>query len=415
MDYANKAHAATRSLFLFATFCFMSTDSHDPKSTHSKRTLQPLGQYDWPTMPTDESLRRISWKLWKRYREKNDDPFIASESLHLANRRRLNKIAAPPACGPVVDELQATFADWSDDEDPARWLQLVVMSPCDSNNILRSWAKRESYHVVSPPPRSSLLTRPKESVIDFDCPEKVLVVPRLERWFLRHHDGLGYVRRLLTEASEARRHCVLGCNSWAWQFLCKAIGANLLLPLGLTFEAFGKDRLKQWLLELSSENETETQWVFRFSTSGNKVFTKDPSSDETDNYFAKLAATSLGIPWVAWHLWRQGLRFGPDEDQQKEKFPDETTMWVAAIEEMHFPSADVDVSLLTLQALLIHDGLTSVELDLATPSVDASNILPSLLAADLVERDGDRYCVAPAAYPAVRTKLKDAGFPMDQL
>lgn len=366
-------------------------------------------------MPTDESLRRIGWKLWKRYQQKNDDPFISSESLRLANRRRLNKVAAPPACGPIVEELKATFADWADDEDPARWLQLVVMAPCDSNDIVRSWADQEGYHVASPPPRSALLKPSTESFVDFNCQEKVLVVPRLERWFLRHHDGLGHVRRLLIEASEANRHCVLGCNSWAWQFLCKAIGANLLLPLGLTFEAFDAERLKKWLLQLSSNDETETDWVFRFSASGKEVFIPDSSSDEANNYFAKLAATSLGIPWVAWHLWRQGLRFGPDDDKQKEKFPDETTMWVAAIEEMHLPSADVDVSLLTLQALLIHDGLSSRELDLATPSVDASNILPSLLAADLVERDGDRYYVAPAAYPAVRTKLNDAGFPMDEL
>ncbi|WP_231603271.1 hypothetical protein [Neorhodopirellula pilleata] len=398
-----------------STTRFMPTDSHDRTSTDSPRTLQPLGQYRWPAMPTDESLRRISWKLWKRYQQTSEDPFIASESLRLANRRRLNKIAAPPACGPVVQELQATFADWADDEDPARWLQLVVMSPCDSNDIVRSWADQEGYRVVSPPPRSALLTSSKEPLVDFNCPEKVLVVPRLERWFLRHHDGLGHVRRLLSEASEARRHCVLGCNSWAWQFLCKAIGANLLLPAGLTFEAFDADRLRAWLLELSSNDETETDWIFRFSSSGEEVFAKNSSSDEANNFFAKLAATSLGIPWVAWHLWRQGLRFGPDDDQHREKFPDETTMWVAAIEEMHLPSADVDVSLLTLQALLIHDGLTSVELDLATPSVDASNILPSLLAADLVERDGDRYYVAPAAYPAVRGKLNDAGFPMDKL
>ena len=62
-------------------------------------------------MPTDESLRRAGWKLWRRLRDNPQiDPFIADESLSLANKTQLDKVAAPPACGQLLDELTDTFA-----------------------------------------------------------------------------------------------------------------------------------------------------------------------------------------------------------------------------------------------------------------------------------------------------------------
>ncbi len=32
------------------------------------------------------------------------------------------------------------------------------------------------------------------------------------------------------------------------------------------------------------------------------------SGELKSDYLKKLAAHSLGIPWVAWHLWRRSLR-----------------------------------------------------------------------------------------------------------
>ncbi|TWU37675.1 hypothetical protein Q31b_44630 [Novipirellula aureliae] len=387
-----------------------------PQSDHPP-TFNTLGNYKWPSVPADESLKKFSWKIWRRYRRQRQDPFISDESLRSANRRKLDSIAVPPLCGTILEEMQATFADWIADPAPARWLHLVVLPPCEPNDLVRTWARQHGHRILEPPSRDVLTDPRAELTYHCDSDDAVLVVPRLERWFLRHYDGLHHVRNFLSKAAEAERHCVIGCNSWAWAFLNKAIGAGGLLPAGLTFAAFDADRLRVWFEQLATHADYKDR-TFRFSTSGNEVFPSDLASKETGEFFQKLAATSLGIPWIAWHLWRRRLRFGPDDEQQNapsEKFPDETTIWVAALEEMKLPSCDVDASLLTLHTLLIHDGLTASELDVATPSVDASNVLPSLMAAGFVRREGDQYFCAAAAYPAIRDALQDSGFPLDQL
>ena len=361
-------------------------------------------------MPADESIRRFSWRVWTYFDRDDDDPFISDDSLTWANNRRLDRIAAPPACRPIIEEMQATFSDWVADDQPSRWLQLVVLPPGDTNQTVATWANEYDHHIVNPPPREKLLDRSEEFSLPSDSEKSVMVIPRLEDWFLRHQDGMQHAGELLRQASRCERHCVIGCNSWAWQFLQKALGARRLLPAGLTFNAFHSDRLSDWLTDLAEhEDEQGGQHdpVFRLAESGEIA---------ADDYFAKLAARSLGIPWVAWQLWRRSLRLGPNQknlDQQK--FPDERTLWVSEVEVFSLPSLHVDVSLLTLHALLIHGSLSADELDTVTPNVDASNVLPLLMEADLIDETKGRFWCVPAAYPLIRSQLIDAGFPRDEL
>ncbi len=369
-------------------------------------TFNTLGHYDYPATPADESIRRIGWQLWKYFEKDEEDPFISEDSLKWANKQRLDYIAAPPACRPVMDEMQATFADWINDTQPSRWLQLVVLPPGDTNDVVQSWASDHGHHVVTPPPRDEMLQGGLHVELPIDCDGPLIVIPRLEHWFLRHQDGMQQVRELLRQAAQAKRHCVIGCNSWAWQFLKKSIGAGRLLPLGLTLNAFDADRLRSWLMDLAKA-DGQSAHVFRFSESGSKL-----GSD----YFAKLAARSLGIPWVAWQLWRRALRLGPSQERRDEqKFPDEQTLWLSELDDFRLPRHDVNVALLTLHALLIHENLTSEQLDLVTPSLDASNVLPSLVEAEFIESHEGRYRCVPAVYPAIRSRLIDAGFPKDTL
>ncbi len=357
-------------------------------------------------MAADESIRNFSWKIWKRFGGKDEDPFISEDSLKWASDKHSAGIESPPACGPIMEEMQATFAEWICDPNPSRWLQLVVLPPADTNDLLRTWAIEHDHRIIDPPPRESLLDHSKVASVPLDCENTLVVIPQLERWFLRHQDGMMHVRRLLLQASKTKRHLIIGCNSWAWQFLNKAVSAGRLLPLGLTFNAFDADRLRNWLMPLS-QSDNASEYVFRQSKNGLIA---------DSDYFAKLAARSLGIPWIAWHLWHRAIRVRPsDQNIGHPKFPDEQTRWVSELEDLSLPIEDVDAALLTLQALLIHGGLTEEELDLATPSVDASNVLPSLVEADFVAHQNDGFQCKPDAYPAIRSRLVSAGFPEDKL
>lgn len=357
-------------------------------------------------MPADESLRRIGWRVWRYFEKEEKDPFIAAKSLKWAHRKKLDSIAAPPACAPITAEMQQTFAEWSEEEEPQRWLHLVILPPSDRNNVMQTWASQHGHEILKPPSRESLLD-PEADIVFPDWNERsLIVIPRLERWFLRHRNGLSHVRRLLNYLAIHRRRCVIGCNSWAWQFLAKSIHAGRLLPSGLVPNAFDADRLQTWLMELAAE-EGHADHVFRLAEKGSVV---------DSNYFAKLAARSLGIPWVAWQLWRRALRLGPSGSQRsQQKFPDERTIWVSDVEVFHVPRDETSPALFALHALLIHDRLTASELDTVVPAVNASQILPSLVEAELVELHNGEYSSIPAAYPTIRSRLVDAGFPKDRL
>ena len=244
--------------------------------------------------------------------------------------------------------------------------------------------------------------------------EGVLVVPDLGRWFLRHRLGLAHVRALLAGLAALERKCVVGCNSWAWAFLTKAVEAGMALPAGRTFEAFDADRLQEWFTRdvLGSGGEAVS---LRASGSGKTI---SPQGEGTAGYFQNLAAQSRGIPWVAWWIWRDSLRTAADDDESQDAVDspqDKQTLWVAALEEFTLPTRHEPDELLVLQAMLIHGSLDAAELAAVVPTMREASIVQSLLKAGVIERDDGRLRCRAAAYPAVRRGLVAAGFPADEI
>ncbi|WP_235908686.1 hypothetical protein [Roseiconus nitratireducens] len=376
-------------------------------------------------MPAEAGLRRWTTKLIQRVRGKEENPFVARDKLRLASSDRLDRLVPPPACGPLLREMQETFADWIEEPEPSNWMQLVVLPPCDRNNLVQQWAEQQQFEVVAAPQRDRILTAGDASELPaVELPavesaaaqgEHVLVIPRLEQWFLRHRRGLDLVRCLLDRLALLRRHCVVGCNSWAWGFLSRAVGADLALPHPVTFESFTTDRLQGWFGELAENGETEAR-TFRRSLDGKDIFATNEDGAPQSDYLATLAAQSFGIPWIAWHLWRSSLRLGPKpEDGGEEKFPDEQTLWVTEPEEFDLPASHRGSALLTLHALLLHDTLTAEQVHTVLPSIDESNLLTALINNGFVEQENDHFRCRAVAYPTIRRALNDAGFPMDRL
>ncbi len=394
------------------------------------KTLHPLADYQHPAMPTEETIRRIGWKVWQWWKtDESNDPFIAKETLHQADRDQLDELVAPPACGPLLDEFSATFDEWARTPRPTNYLQLVVLPPCDRNSVLTTWAERLGHEVVSPPNRdhlnsdntatAGLLESLAETLRRESTSQSVIVIPRLEEWFLRHHDGLSWVLRLLNTISSSKRHLIVGCSSWAWKFLCKSTQAALVLPSPVTPQAFDCDRLKDWLMPLAADacdHGDGRSSVLRFADSGKSVFGDDASQQTTDKFFQKLAGRSRGIPWVAFHLWRRSLRSGPDDsNQDQQKFPEERTIWVSALAQFTLPAEEADAALLILHSLLIHEHLNLKQIEQALPSIHRGNVLPGLTKSGFVVRDGDQFSCSPTAYPSIRERLAASGFPLDEI
>lgn len=362
-------------------------------------------------------MRALLHRVSRRFTANDDEPFIADDRL------RRTQLAQPdqsgsPVCGLLRDELDATLGPWTRQSRPDSWLKVIVLPSCDRLGIVRDWAMRHQHQVLAPPVRGELLrTQGPPPLPALEGPG-VLVIPRLERWYLRHQNGLAWIRALLVALDRLQRHCVIGCDSWAWQFLRKSVVADFMLPTGITFQAFDAARLHRWLSDLARE-EAADSITFRLASSGERLLSLGEDQNQPHNHFRQLAASSLGIPWVAWQLWNRSLRSrieGPEAgDGSAVDGGDDQTMWVSALEEFSLPGHHHQEALLILQAILLHDSLSIDEVALVVPNPDVLPMVAALANAGLVERSAGEVRCRPAAYPSIRQALSTAGMPMDKL
>lgn len=412
------------------------------------KKFQKLGEYELPALPTKDALQLLYSRLKKRFSQSDDQPYIADDRLRRTTESLLEDVVPMPTWGALVDELDLTLKDWIEEEEPALKLKLIVLPPGDSKGLLASWAKERNFPVWEPPERSSFLHQvsaeeEQARSLDERFPGgEVIVVPALERWFLRHADGLDTMRELLQILDSSHRRIVVGCNSWAWLFLKKAVNADMFFPDALTFQAYDAARLRNWFGELDGTKDEE-KIVFRLGSNGEDVM-KVADEDDSHDYFHGLAARSFGIPWVAWHLWRRSLRRGAaveeangdaaenasenvsssgednDDDEVSRKkleaaADDDRTLWVTALEEYVLPNGESDQVLHVLQAVLIHGAMTLEELDAVLPSAVDPAVMSALRNSGLLRRVGVQFECVPDAYPAIRSGLSAAGFPTDRL
>ncbi len=405
-------------------------------------TFIPLSDFERPSLPAEENFRRVLGQLRAWIGTQDAKPFIAADQLQKATLNRLNEVVAPPACGPLLEELDRSVRAWL--REPARpsHILAVVLPPCEESDLLQTWAQQAGHQVLRAPDRAMLV----DSASDIALPplqgDGVLVVPRLEDWLLRCRSGLRAARLLLAALDALDRPVLVGCNSWAWAWLSRAADADSLLPEPITFRPFDQARLLRWFSELATADQSAAV-RFRLPSTGENVLERDAQGELQSDYLEKLAGRSLGIPWVAWHMWRRSMRSDkqqaidedeksgehrstpsssstddPDADRQEAAAPapdaadGEQTLWIAALDEYVLPAAEQQTALLALHALLLHGPLTPAQLRLVLPIVGESNVLPVLVRAGFLQRDDDRFVCCAAAYPAIRSALSAAGFPV---
>ena len=419
-----------------------------------------------PPLPTQDAIRRFIAPILRRLRKGANAPHVSQERLRRAAADLNGFVQPPPPCAVLLQELGATLDEWARRPPPVEHaepdsLRLVILPPCDEAELLATWAGNNGHRLVTPPARmlasadadpqpGSIIEPRVDTLVERvpalrqEAPGEVFVIPHLEHWFLRHPEGLGLVRALLAELGNSTRRCVVGCNSWAWAYLRRAIDADLILPAGLSFRAFDAERLRRWfdqpdMAETASarrgspEDDAPTHIppVFRLAKNGHRISVRsttdvrDADEEATDHHFRTLAGHSLGIPWVALETWRTSLRSRiPDEETDPdsnenagsaEGQDDRRTVWIVDFESFELPPGREADALLVLHALLIHDALTADELTVVLPTPQALATIPALLSAGFIERHAHRLRCRTLAYPAIRGALSAAGYPMDRL
>ena len=295
---------------------------------------------------------------------------------------------------------------------------------------LRQWAKQKGFPVVDPPEPEKILEQNESLFEQFSSndPKTVLVVPELERFFLRNVKGIALVRRLFAQLWEGRLGRVLfGCDSWAWAFLCRVLGQN---PApACVAQALSADSMAAWLAELAFENSRERQrYVFRSLENGAYVLPppsrgKDDSEKEfkTPSDIKLLNEYCRGNPGVALEFWKRGFKSAPDkEPPESEQNADNSNIdalvvWIVPWDKLPKPAMPEGFERehgLLLHTLLLHGGLRDDMLERVLPfsRFDISRYVSFLGRSELIEHQDGLLQVSPFSFPAVREYLKGEGY-----
>ena len=381
------------------------------------RPFVALADFKAPSLPTDQAFQALLKKAKRLLRRGEQAPFISSGDLEAGTIETIDEIASPPACGPLAEELAQELDSWTAKGEKGPRLKTIILPPGDRSNLLASWAEGKDCEILPEPSRETLLARDGAPLPNV-AGDSILVIPKLERWFLRHPNGLDLIRQLLEEIHQIDRRVLVGCDSWAWTFLSRAVGVNILLSEAVTFQAFDGERLRKWFADLINQDEGD-QPIYRLAKTGEDVFADKSKSSAGIDHFVRLAAHSRGIPWVAWRIWRRSLRSDlsgeENEDGEDRSVPksEESTLWIIEKEEKQLPQEYKESALLILHALLIHNGLSEDEIGFVLPHVRKRMFLTGLLASGYLEKVDGTFNIPTRIYPICRSQLSSAGFPID--
>ncbi len=394
--------------------------------------MVPLEDFEAPAMPAQETLRKKLAQMLARFRrEKRPAALASAGGLESAPESLVERAAPWPALEPFFAAVDAAVDEWLARPAESAQALVFVLPPGEEFDLMRRWSEHRAAEAVPPPPSRSIVEGDYSALPRLDGASELVVIPRLEDWFRRHHAGLALVRELIARLSRAKGRCVLGVNSWAWRFLAPAADTNVEMPEPLTLAPFEAPALCQWLSELA-ESSRPGAFLFRSDATGEVLVdpaTSCSSDDEADThtgngtFFKRLAAVSRGNPWLAWHLFRGSMRVAaenPDVGQTAAEAPGDAreTVWIDPVAEVSLPELPKDVrssALLVFHALLIHGDLTLGDLRQVLPPIQASQVVHRLAAERLLRERHGRWRVAPTAYPAVRAALDHAGYPIDRL
>lgn len=377
-------------------------------------TFRPLGKFEWPSTAVNRGVDLALAQFRKKFLRPDKGAGIDAEFLEPATPEMLDRICEPPSHFPLIRELDATLNEWLSDEASTVRVQTIVLPPCDRDDLLSHWAATHDLQVLG---TDRLMTE----LDALDDPHATpLVIPKLERRFLRTRDGLHEIRLLLDRLAVMERRIIMGCNSWAWQFLRKSCEIDLIFAAPMTFQAFDKKRLRNWLGTLALDPADAATLCFRSASSGQDVFGNGEGETEISAFMTDLAKGSIGVPWVAWHLWKNSLHTvksmeGAPTCDTRAETDTRDTVWVTDITPPSVPNRNDQNAFLVLHALLIHGGLTQDQIVQTVPLVTYTHVLASLIRSGLIDDSEGLYRCIPMAYPVIRDGLKNSGYPVDSL
>ena len=356
-----------------------------------------LSSYARPQPQGRNVLERMARDLWNKVRGSDSDASTLLEGYTPIGSSEQKKVSPPPAYASLKHDLTLRMNSWLSNPDAAETTRLIIYPPTDNARFMRDWARERDVILFDPPERKAFDTQVAERIAEVQR-EGVVVIPDLQRYFLRSVGHMDGIRRLLVAVCDTPYRVVLGCNSFGWQFLVKALDAQHLLPTATVSQAYNGEELRKWL----HRSVRAGGYTVHGTDTGGDLF-----AEGNVGWFNRLSYLSYGIPWVAWAYWRRSLFVSPEGNPKQ--------LWANMATPPAFPSNDARESLLVLHALLVHGGMTGDDLAEVLPLAGEGTAVAMLRRRGFVEDVDGRWCVTPFGYPSVRAQLALAGYPGDGL
>ena len=173
--------------------------------------LIPLDNFKPPASAAPEAVRSGLADLWRRLRgrDKQTEASEAAVEMERPSQKLLDWAApSPDWSAEDVTGLHSGLCDWLEADPQALGIQTIVDAPISVVRArLEKWAVDQGYFLVTPPTPEQILRvdRGWLDALPLDKGQRLLL-PRLERCFLRHHNGLELLRRLLERIDRDQPH-----------------------------------------------------------------------------------------------------------------------------------------------------------------------------------------------------------------
>ncbi len=385
----------------------------------------PLEDYRAPSEPTTEVVRKGFRYLWRRIRNKKKLAPKVDAELQRAKSDAEDRLCPEWDYEKAGGALESALADWLQQGGGVR---TVVGAPHSGTEAaVRKLAERLKFRVLEAPPRNQL----SNSSVEWpESCEKALaqgrvVIPRLERWFLRHADGFDWLRALFERLSNYSGHCLVHCQSWAWTYLKEPLCPESVLAHPLTFAPMTTERLQLWLRPALDRFDSEPLLLLRADNGHPLWRSDDPSSNQAsglEELLHHVSGRSRGLADLSREIWRECLRRRPADSgvAASSTHPKSHVVWVTPWSHLSLPTIPTWIERqeeFVLDSLLLHGGLDAASLAqiLSVPTSQVNRWLLRLQHAGLIRLDQDEWNVECLAYPAVREHLGGEGFQTDGL
>lgn len=319
---------------------------------------------------------------------------------------------------PPIDWMPAARALTQQLESLHAPVTFFITTPYSGHDaVVKHWAEKQ--HVAClPPPTLSELAEGGAQWVERCTHHRQWAVPALQRYFLRHTQGIQGIREFLERALSGRLgQGVIGCDSWTYAYLQQVIGINGA-PV-FTLQAMEGEQLSRYFAEIAARGgqpppvystRTGKQVLPKLEANQHKNPPNKGSHEAANKELQRLAAHCRGHIGIARHYWRERLR--------ESTTGDEGALWlVDALADAELSTDTGDIATLVLHALLIHGGLDDHSLGLVLPfsQHEALNARLALQRKGIVSSYEGRWQVTPLSYASVRQLLGSRNYLVDPL